>query len=206
MAYSFRSSISILIIAIFFVIVFFKLLFLQIVEGDKYKRISQNNFLREAIIPSPRGTIYDRNGVKISYSRPMVNLYIKNSSKEKGLQLISKLKNNNINLNKIDLDNIFDKNNNSFLRQRILIKKDLSIEDIYIIDTKFSSYENILESVLSGCGRKVHMDVVALNTSLVLWAAGIEADIEKGFEKALFSMSKAKPWDKFLNLKAYLET
>ena len=90
MAYSFRSSISILIIAIFFVIVFFKLLFLQIVEGDKYKRISQNNFLREAIIPSPRGTIYDRNGVKISYSRPMVNLYIKNSSKEKGLQLISK--------------------------------------------------------------------------------------------------------------------
>ncbi len=143
MAYSFRSSISILIIAIFFVIVFFKLLFLQIVEGDKYKRISQNNFLREAIIPSPRGTIYDRNGVKISYSRPMVNLYIKNSSKEKGLQLISKLKNNNINLNKIDLDNIFDKNNNSFLRQRILIKKDLSIEDIYIIDTKFSSYENI---------------------------------------------------------------
>ena len=143
MAYSFRSSISILIIAIFFVIVFLKLLFLQIVEGDKYKRISQNNFLREAIIPSPRGTIYDRNGVKISYSRPMVNLYFKNSSKEKGLELISKLKNNNINLNKIDLDNIFDKSNNSFLRQRILIKKDLSIEDIYIIDTKFSSYENI---------------------------------------------------------------
>ena len=59
------------------------------------------------------------------------------------MELISKLKNNNINLNKIDLDNIFDKNNNSFLRQRILIKKDLSIEDIYIIDTKFSSYENI---------------------------------------------------------------
>ena len=37
------------------------------------------------------------------------------------------------------------------------------------------------------------------------WAAGIEEDIEKGFEKALFSMSKAKPWDKFLSLKAYLE-
>ena len=50
------------------------------------------------------------------------------------------------------------------------------------------------------------MDVVALNTSLVLWAAGVEDDIEKGFEKALFSMRTAEPWDKFLRLKAYLES
>ena len=50
------------------------------------------------------------------------------------------------------------------------------------------------------------MDVVALNTSLVLWAAGVEDDIETGFEKALLTMSKAKPWDKFLRLKTYLES
>ena len=68
------------------------------------------------------------------------------------------------------------------------------------------SYEEILESVLKGSGQKAHLEVVALNTSLVLWAAGIEDDIEKGFEKAIFSMRKAKPWDKFLSLKAYLET
>ncbi len=67
------------------------------------------------------------------------------------------------------------------------------------------SYEEILKSVLKGSGQKAHMDVVALNVSLVLWAAGIEDNIEKGFQKALFSMSKAKPWDKFLRLKAYLE-
>ena len=143
MASSFRSNISILIVVFFFLIVFFKLSFLQIIEGDRYERISQNNFLREAIIPSPRGTIYDRNGVKISYSRPMVNLYLKNISREKNLELISKLKNNNIRLSKIDLNNISQQVNKSFLNQRILIKKDLSIEDIYIIDTKFSSYENI---------------------------------------------------------------
>ena len=67
------------------------------------------------------------------------------------------------------------------------------------------SYEEILESVLKGSGHKAHTDVVALNVSLVLWAAGVEENIEKGFQKALFSMSKAKPWDKFLRLKAYLE-
>ncbi len=74
-----------------------------------------------------------------------------------------------------------------------------------LIVSNEESYEDILESVLKGVAPKAHMDVVALNTSLVLWAAGIENDIEKGFEKALFSMRKAKPWDKFLSLKAYLE-
>ena len=74
-----------------------------------------------------------------------------------------------------------------------------------LIVSNGESYEEILESVLNGSGQKAHMDVVALNVSLVLWAAGIEEDIEKGFQKALFSMSKAKPWEKFLRLKAYLE-
>ncbi len=69
-----------------------------------------------------------------------------------------------------------------------------------------NSYEDILKSVLKGSGKKAHMDVVALNTALVLWVAGVEDDIEKGFKKALLSMSKAKPWDKFMLLKAFLET
>ena len=75
-----------------------------------------------------------------------------------------------------------------------------------LIVSKDESYEDILKSVLNGSGQKAHMDVVALNTALVLWVAGIEDDIEKGFKKALFSMSKAKPWDKFLLLKNYLES
>ena len=63
-----------------------------------------------------------------------------------------------------------------------------------------------MKSVLNGSAKKAHLDVVALNTALVLWAAGIEDDIEKGFKKALYSMSKAKPLSKFLLLKAYLES
>ena len=78
--------------------------------------------------------------------------------------------------------------------------------NIDLVVTKDKSNEDILKSVLDGSGQEAHMNVVALNTSLVLWVAGLEDDIEKGFKKALFSMSKAKPWDKFLLLKAYLET
>ena len=46
--------------------------------------------------------------------------------------------------------------------------------------------------------------MVALNTALVLWAAGIEDDLKEGFNKALFSIKQGDPWNKFLLLKNYL--
>ena len=66
------------------------------------------------------------------------------------------------------------------------------------------SNEDILKSVLKGSGQKSHIDVVALNTALVLWAAGIEDDLQDGFNKALFSIKQGNPWDKFLLLKTFL--
>jgi len=64
--------------------------------------------------------------------------------------------------------------------------------------------EEILKSVLNGSGQKSHMYVVALNAALVLWAAGIEDDLNEGFNKALFSINQGDPWKKFLLLKNYL--
>ncbi len=66
--------------------------------------------------------------------------------------------------------------------------------------------EEILNSVLNGTGQKSHKDVVALNTSLVLWVAGIEDDLNEGFNKALFSINQGTPWKKFSQLKTYLST
>ena len=81
--------------------------------------------------------------------------------------------------------------------------QNISNNDLMVSNDK--SYEDTFISVLNGSGSKAHIYVVALNTALVLWAAGIEDDIEKGFKQALFSISKAKPMDKFLLLKSYLE-
>jgi len=68
------------------------------------------------------------------------------------------------------------------------------------------SNEQILESVLNGSGKEAHNYVVALNTALVLWAAGVEENLKEGFNKALYSMREAKPWDKFLLLRNYLSS
>ena len=66
------------------------------------------------------------------------------------------------------------------------------------------SNEEIMKSVLNGSGLKAHKDVVALNTALVLWVAGIENNLNHGFSKALFSIDQGDPWEKFLLLKTYL--
>ena len=68
------------------------------------------------------------------------------------------------------------------------------------------SNEEILKAVLNGSGQKSHIDVVALNSALVLWAAGIEDDLNEGFNKALLSINQGDPWKKFLLLKNYLDT
>jgi len=79
-----------------------------------------------------------------------------------------------------------------------------NISNNKLVVSDIESNEEILESVLNGSGQKSHKDVVALNASLVLWAAGIEDDLQEGYNKALYSINQGNPWQKFLLLKNYL--
>ena len=61
-----------------------------------------------------------------------------------------------------------------------------NISNEKLVVSEFDSNEDILKSVLNGTGKDPHKDVVSLNASLVLWAAGIEDNLHEGFNKALF--------------------
>ncbi len=89
--------------------------------------------------------------------------------------------------------NISDFNHENILNEELAVSDDDSNEDI-------------LKSVLNGSGRNSHKDVVALNTALTLWVAGIEDDLHEGFNKALFSINSGNPWMKFLSLRNYLSS
>ena len=82
--------------------------------------------------------------------------------------------------------------------------ENISNDKLVVSDS--DSNEEILKSVLNGSGQKSHKDVVALNTALVLWAAGIEDDLNEGFNKALTSINNGNAWNKFLLLKTYLSS
>ena len=81
-----------------------------------------------------------------------------------------------------------------------------NISNEKLVVSNSESHEEILMSVLNGSGEKSHKYVVALNTALVLWVAGIEDDLNEGFNKALFSINKGTPWKNFLLLKNYLSS
>ena len=82
--------------------------------------------------------------------------------------------------------------------------KNISNASLVVSDSR--SNDEILKSVLNGSGQNSHKEVVALNTSLVLWAAGIEDDLHDGFNRALLSINQGDPWNKFLLLKTHLSS
>jgi len=66
--------------------------------------------------------------------------------------------------------------------------------------------KGILVSVLKGEGTNPQRDVVALNTALVLWAAGLEDDLSIAVSTALNCLSKGLPWQKLQDLRKTLDS
>jgi len=69
-----RDWVLVLVIACFAAIVA-QLFNLQLVQGEKYRSLSEENYLRITPIPAPRGEILDRNGKLLITSRPAFTVF-----------------------------------------------------------------------------------------------------------------------------------
>ncbi|WP_456393151.1 penicillin-binding protein 2 [Persephonella sp.] len=58
-----------------FLILSGRLVYLQIIKGDYYRKISEKNHIRIMVSNPPRGKIYDRNGILLAYDEPTFQLY-----------------------------------------------------------------------------------------------------------------------------------
>jgi len=143
MAKSERPSLSILIVSVLLGLIIFRLFFIQIIHGDEYSKISNNNFLKEIIVPSPRGSILDRFGKEIAVSRAVVNLYYKNNSNDDLLKLkdflIYDLAIKKEDIHKILKKSSLSKNKN----RRFIVKENLRLKDIYMIENKLKSFQSL---------------------------------------------------------------
>jgi len=59
-----------------FTLLIVRLFYLQIVEGEEYRRLSENNCIRLRSVDAPRGLIFDRNGNLLVDNRPSFDLSI----------------------------------------------------------------------------------------------------------------------------------
>lgn len=69
-----RVRLALLVVFSVFFLLIIRLWYLQVVQGDYFRELSENNRLRTLYIPPPRGTIFDRNGVELVKNRPSYNI------------------------------------------------------------------------------------------------------------------------------------
>ncbi|HEY6071832.1 MAG TPA: hypothetical protein VIV15_00200, partial [Anaerolineales bacterium] len=65
-----------LIVVLMLTVLGIRLYLLQVVNGQRYAEIAQNQRIRLLPIPAPRGNIYDRNGQLLVDSRPIYNVIL----------------------------------------------------------------------------------------------------------------------------------
>jgi penicillin-binding protein 2 len=67
---SMRNFLLPVLLVLFSVILVSRLFFLQIIQGQNYRILSDTNRLRTALIHAPRGIIFDRNGTSLVFNMP----------------------------------------------------------------------------------------------------------------------------------------
>ena len=96
---------------------------------------------------------------------------------------------------------------NGSIRSETFIPSDLglaSVSNEALKGDDLKTNSQILESLLKGVGNKSHKDVVAFNSALVLWVAGIEDNLSMGVKRSLDCLESDKPWLIFAQLREFL--
>ena len=99
-----------------------------------------------------------------------------------------------------------------FIQQGSIRPQTLAPEDLGLKSAPLDSLrggdlvenQTILRDVLAGVGTDAQRDVVALNTALVLWSAGVEDDLSKGVRLALDALAAGEPLQRLETLKTSL--
>jgi len=91
-----------MLLGIVFIVFVLRLLTLQVVRGEYYDRLSNENRIKTTLIPAPRGIIFDRNGEALvrntAASGIIKNGEIKFLSRDEALKLMDEKKNQVINI------------------------------------------------------------------------------------------------------------
>jgi penicillin-binding protein 2 len=131
-------TIGIIVIALFFILVM-RLWQLQILKGNEYRRLSEENRLRIVKIAAPRGIIYDRNGIPLVKNSPYYSVSV-------DLQALGQIDLTALsNLLKTDLKSLEKRTaqyKNS-IYEPIKLKEGLSFKDIALIEARHSDFPGL---------------------------------------------------------------
>lgn len=132
------------IIIFCFIIVLIRLWYLQVYKGELYHSYSIQNRLRKEIVRAPRGMMYSRNDVLLVDNIPrfdavLTRQYLKREKKEKTLQRLSEI----LKMSLEDIQTIINKYSYQAKYRPIIIKKNISLEEVAKIETENASLPGI---------------------------------------------------------------
>lgn len=130
------------IILFCFAIIFVRLWYLQIFKGDLYEKFSNQNRLRKEVIPAPRGMIYSRNDVRLVDNIPRFDAIVTRQflqDKKKTLGRLSEILDTPID----EIQRIIKKNSSQATYRPIIVKKNISQEEVAKIETENASLPGI---------------------------------------------------------------
>ncbi|MBI3015365.1 MAG: penicillin-binding protein 2 [Candidatus Tectomicrobia bacterium] len=125
-----RFFLLVLLTSTVFFILLVRLWYLQVIKGDHFRAMAEENRFREFIIKSPRGKILDRNGQILVESRPSFNLYLRPEDVpdlEKTLKSLSPLLG-------VPLEKLKEKVRQAPPYRSLLLKRDVSRESVAYIE------------------------------------------------------------------------
>ena len=121
-----------------------RLVFLQIVEGDSYKRKADGNRLRITPIIATRGTFVDRNGKTLVTSRPgfvvSLSMIDKNRLDKPGIYKLAELL-------KISPEGLLDKIEQNKDANRLIVRNDVPTEIVLLLEERKREFPNMVIEV-----------------------------------------------------------
>jgi penicillin-binding protein 2 len=130
-----------LVLAILFLLLAVSLFRLQVVEGTKYQRIAESNFVRIRRITATRGEIYDHKYRPIVQNVPSQNLFL-TSGKIKNLPALSKFLERNFGISESELkDLIFKQRFKTY--EEILLADNIPYETVLTLSEELNYYPEL---------------------------------------------------------------
>jgi penicillin-binding protein 2 len=125
-----------------------RLWFIQIVSGPLYRTQSENNRIHLQKISPFRGMIFDRNGELLVDNRPSYDLYILPEDIQDQQQLLTALR-FLLDINPDEISDKLKKTSNIYSFKPLLIKKDITRDELAAIETNLFNLPGLMVQVSS---------------------------------------------------------
>jgi penicillin-binding protein 2 len=118
-----------------FCLIFIRLFYLQVIDGEELRRLSENNCIRLQSTDPSRGMIFDRNGILLVDNRPAFDLHIVLKDAKPVGQTVKKLS-KYINVPESELMSKIENDKTVSSYKPILLKKDIGRDALAAIEVR----------------------------------------------------------------------